>query len=184
MSTNENTASANVTRYDIAEHWDTSGEIHAGSNAAEEFNRWKEHAAEHPQDWTGDEFTLGDFESYIAEARSQYDEPLLALADELGEDPANLTEERHTVYGLTVYSIGRAEYAVGTDAEADEAWDQALDSYLDDCVLPDLPETARRYFDRDAWKSDARHDGRGHAIASYDSNELELSGGFYAFRIN
>jgi hypothetical protein len=184
MNTNENTTSANFTLCEISEHWDTSGEIHAGSNAAAEFARWKEHAAENPQDWTGNEFTLGDFESYIAEARSQYDEPVLALADELGEDPANITEE-HTYYGLTVYSIGRAEYAVGTDAEADEAWSQALDSYLDDTGLLDsIPENLRPYFDRDEWKSDARHDGRGHALASYDGDELELAGDLYAFRIN
>ena len=69
--TNENT----TTLCEIAEHWDTSGEIHAGSNAAAEFARWQEHAAENPQEWTGNEFTLGDFESYIAEARSQYDAP-------------------------------------------------------------------------------------------------------------
>lgn len=184
MNTNENTASANVTAYNIAEHLDPSGEIHAGSNPAEEFARWQEHAAENPQDWSGEEFTAEDFAEHIAEIRAEYDAPLLALADELDEDPADFTEERGTCYGLTIYSIGRREYAVGTDAEADEAWDQALDSYLDECVLPELPETAKRYFDCDAWKRDARYDGRGHSLASYDGEELELDGYFYAFRIN
>jgi hypothetical protein len=120
----------------------------------------------------------------IAEIRAEYDAPLLALADYLEEDPADFTEERGTCYGLTVYSIGRREYAVGNDAEADEAWDQSFDSYLDECAMPGLPETAKRYFDRDAWKADARYDGRGHALSSYDGNELELAGDFYAFRIN
>lgn len=184
MNTNENTASANVTAYNIAEHWDTSGEINALSDPAEEFAKWQEHAAENPQDWSGDEFTAEDFAEHIAEIRAEYDEPLLALADELHEDPADITEERSTYYGLTVYSIGRREYAVGTDDEADEAWDQALDSYLDECVLPELPDVAKLYFNCDAWKSDARYDGRGHALASYDSDELELAGNFYAFRIN
>ncbi len=66
------------------------------------------------------------------------------------------------------------EYLVLTDEEADEMWDEQLDSYLDECVLPELPETARRYFDRDAWKRDARHDGRGHSLSSYDGNEDEV----------
>ena len=185
MSTNENTASANVTAYNIAEHWDTSGEIHAGSKATDEFARWKEHAAENPQDWKGDEFTAEDFADYIAEIRDEFDAPLLALADELQEDPADFTKELGTYYGLTVYSIGRREYAVGTDAEADGAWDRALDSYLDDTgVLDSFPENLRQYFDRDAWKADARHDGRGHALSSYDGDELELAGDLYAFRIN
>jgi len=184
MNTNEHTTPANVTSYNIAEHWDTAGEINAMSDPAEEFAKWQEHAAENPQDWSGDEFTAEDFAAYVAEIRAEFDAPLLALADYLAEDPADFTEERGDCYGLTVYSIGRREYAVGTDAEVDEAWDQALDSYLDECVLPELPDTAKYYFDRDAWKADARHDGRGHALSSYDGNELELAGDFYAFRIN
>jgi hypothetical protein len=114
-----------------------------------------------------------------------YEDHIFALADELGEDPAEFTEEKYDLYGLTVLSHGRSEYAIGTDAEADEAWDQSLDSYIDDCGLLDsMPENLRRYFDRDAWKSDARHDGRGHSLASYDGEEMDLSDGFYAFRIN
>jgi hypothetical protein len=181
MNTNKNTAPQNVPEY--CEAFGVT--IHAGTKPADAFAEWLKHAAENPELYTEIEFTFDCFASYIAELRAEFDEPLLALADELGEDPADITEERHTVYGLTVYSIGRAEYAVGTDAEADEAWDQALDSYLDDCgVLDSLPCNLRSYFDRDAWKRDARHDGRGHALASYDGNELELAGDFYAFRIN
>lgn len=115
----------------------------------------------------------------------EYEDYIIALAEELGEDPADITEESHDCYGLKVLSHGRAEYAIGTDSEADEAWDQALDSYLDDCgVLDSIPENLRRYFDCDAWKSDARHDGRGHALASYDGDEMELQDGYVAFRIN
>lgn len=116
---------------------------------------------------------------------AEFDAPLMALAEYLQEDPAEFTEERGTCYGLTIYSIGCREYAVGTNAEADEAWDQALDSYLDDCgVLDSIPENLRGYFDRDAWKADARHDGRGHALSGYDGQEMELAGDFYAFRLN
>ena len=55
----------------------------------------------------------------------------------------------------------------------DDEWDQDLDSYLDECVLSDLHETVRRYFDEDAWKSDARIDGRGHSLNRYNGGELE-----------
>jgi hypothetical protein len=115
----------------------------------------------------------------------EYEDYIVALADELGEDPADITEESRDCYGMTVLSCGRAEYAVGTDEEADEAWDQSLDSYLDDCgVLDSMPKNLRPYFDREAWKSDARFDGRGHSLASYDGSEMDLSDGFVAFRIN
>jgi len=120
-----------------------------------------------------------------ADAGEEVDDEVYALCMELDVEPSEIEEESHTCYGLKVYSVGRAEYAVGTDEEADEAWDQALDSYLDDCgVLDSIPENLRRYFDRDAWKSDARHDGRGHALASYDGDEIDLEGGLVAFRIN
>lgn len=119
------------------------------------------------------------------DAGEEVEDAVFALCQELDVEPSEIDEERHTCYGLTVYSVGRAEYAVGTDEEADEAWDQALDSYLDDCgILDSIPENLRQYFDRDAWKSDAKHDGRGHALASYDGDEIELDGDLVAFRIN
>ena len=61
-----------------------------------------------------------------------------------------------------------------TADEADEAWEESLDCYLEECIYPDLPEVARRYFDGDAWKRDARFDGRGHALSSYDGSEHEF----------
>lgn len=115
----------------------------------------------------------------------EYEDEVFALAAELGEDPADITEEKWEHYGLRVYSCGRAKYAVGTDEEADEAREQSLDSYLDDCgILDSIPENLRNYFDREAWKRDARFDGRGHALSSYDGDELELEGDLYAYRIN
>ena len=64
-------------------------------------------------------------------------------------------------------------YSVLTDSEADDAWEESLNNYLDDCVLPELPESMRSYFDRDSWLSVARMDGRGHSLAMYDGNEYE-----------
>ena len=77
-------------------------------------------------------------------------------------------------------------YMVLTDSEADEAMDEQLESILDDCILPEMPETAQRYFDREAWKSDAAMDGRGHILASYDGCEEWVSlddTEYYIYRI-
>jgi len=65
------------------------------------------------------------------------------------------------------------DWKVYTDDEADDAWEESLDNYLDECVLPDLPGTLQNYFDRNAWKSDARMDGRGHSLSGYDGHECE-----------
>lgn len=77
-------------------------------------------------------------------------------------------------------------YLVLTDDEAEEAWDESLEHYLDELILPELPEQAQRYFDRTAWKSDAKYDGRGHSLATYDGHEHEqtIAGTtYYIYRI-
>ena len=82
---------------------------------------------------------------------------------------------------------GEGEYLVYTDAEADDAWDESLDQYIDDCIIPELPEFAARYFDVEAWKRDARYDGRGHSLSGYDGeeNEIQVDGTwFYIYRTN
>lgn len=84
---------------------------------------------------------------------------------------------RWTVLGI--------DYIAGDDDEMNDMWDEALDNYLEDCVYPDLPDFARRYFDDEAWKRDARFDGRSHSLNMYDGSELEYSINgtyYYAYR--
>jgi hypothetical protein len=73
------------------------------------------------------------------------------------------------------YEADGGSYTVCNEEEANAAWEAALDSCLDDCVLPEMPDYAVQYFDREAWKDDARMDGREHAINSYDGNEEEIT---------
>lgn len=82
------------------------------------------------------------------------------------------------------------EYLVLTDEEADQAWDDELERYIDDCL--DIPDNVKPYFDREKWKSDARGDGRGHALSGYDGCENRVVFGygldgkteFYIYRTN
>jgi hypothetical protein len=60
-----------------------------------------------------------------------------------------------------------------TEDEADERWDEELDNYIDECIMPEIPDCYQNYFDEKAWKHDARMDGRGHAISRYDGDENE-----------
>lgn len=98
------------------------------------------------------------------------DPKFLALAAHLGVDPDTIENEHGDTYTSTEEP---GEYLVLTDEEADQMWDEQLESYIDDCILPQLPEAYRNYFDHEAWKRDARHDGRGHSLSSYDGNEHE-----------
>lgn len=56
----------------ITDHYDTAGIITGSSDPRAEFALWQAHAAANPSDWTGEEFTLEDFEEHIANLR--YDE--------------------------------------------------------------------------------------------------------------
>ena len=78
-------------------------------------------------------------------------------------------------------------HLVLTDSEADDMCEEYLDQYIDDCIIPELPEHAKDYFDRDSWKEDAKMDGRGHCLASYDGEESKetINGEtFYIYRVN
>ena len=70
-----------------------------------------------------------------------------------------------------MFSYYNEDYLVLTDSEADDMEDQRLDNYIDECL--EIPDDIRPYFDEEAWKRDARMDGRGHIISSYDGCEYE-----------
>jgi hypothetical protein len=116
--------------------------------------------------------------------KTMHEAAWLAFCERENIDPEDTYNTLHApLYGEGEgYEHGNATYAVLDDSEADVAWDAALESYLDDCVEgSDGP-----YFDRKAWKRDARHDGRGHCLSSYDGNEYEIQvdgAWFYIYRI-
>jgi hypothetical protein len=85
------------------------------------------------------------------------------------------------------FTYGRNEYKVMTDDEAEDAWDENLDSYIDECILPEIPIAYQYYFDDEKWKRDAKYDPRGSALAGYDGNENEekVNGSwYYIYRTN
>jgi len=109
------------------------------------------------------------------------DQKWCALVAEMGADMLDADE---FIHDDCVFEVGGSEYLVLTEDEKEQRWDDCLESYLDDgCVDgADSP-----YFDRERWKKDARIDGAGHALSSYDGNEYEFSGFgeyFYIYRIN
>ena len=98
---------------------------------------------------------------------SQWCEDNLTEIDERGEDDG--------------------DYLVLTDSEADDRFEDALDSYIQDCIIPEIPKYLQNYFDEDKWKQDARYDGRGNSLATYDGDENEevIEGeSFYIYRTN
>lgn len=98
-----------------------------------------------------------------------------ALALHLGCETDDINYDSGDRYEIIGGKHEGEEYWVLTESEADTAWDESLDSYIDDYILPECKDdTLARYFDRDAWKRDARHNGRGHSLSSYDGEEHEV----------
>lgn len=137
---------------------------------------------------------------------------LPALLAHLKEDDA--IEERWDTYGLTTVDIGGTSYAIGTDEECDSAareyieqgaWAFNASFILSECGLPlELEEVISAFQSKECegandaicaliektcgmgefCKSAISADGRGHLLSSYDGEEIELSGGFFAFRVS
>lgn len=83
------------------------------------------------------------------------------------------------------------EYRVLTDSEADDAADEYLESYIDDCVDQrprGLPHPDYWKFDREGFKRDCLiNEGRGHQLSHYDGDEHEETVGketYFIYRIN
>ena len=86
-------------------------------------------------------------------------------------------------YGLKVIESDSGEFAIGSDDEADDAWDEVLDNYLEDFIYPEIPQSIKYYFNDEAWKTDAKYDGRGHFLSAYNGEEISI-GWIYAYRLN
>lgn len=145
---------------------------------------------EMPEEINLEEYATGSLSEEATEAVNDMfgadAEKIVALALHLGLD----FEEAQNI-GFPTYDdileYGSEEYLVCTDSEADTKWDAELNNYIDECILPEIPETYRNYFDNDAWKSDAKQDGRGHSLSRYDGNEDEqtvLGTTYYIYRQN
>lgn len=125
-----------------------------------------------------------DYDSYVDEddSEEEQEEQRQEAISEVTDELDSITDE-----GYDLYSYGSEEYNVFTDSEADDRWEEELDRYIDEIILPDIPDYLQKYFDEESWKDDARYDGRGHAIARYDGDEGEIKYNgtwYYIYRQN
>lgn len=125
-----------------------------------------------------------------------------ALCSFLNCEPSDLSLERHEHYDMTVFSNGNAEYAVGTDEEAQSAARESMEQsvwafnasfILSECNLPEelegglkawqekecegandaLLRMVNRLAGNSFFESAIQADGRGHFMSSYDGEENE-----------
>jgi hypothetical protein len=102
------------------------------------------------------------------------DERIIALVQHLGLDKKGAESINISSYNDNILEYGDQEYYVMDDDEADREYERQLDDYIDESILPEIPEAYRQYFDSEKWKDDARIDGsRGQMLNSWDGNEHE-----------
>lgn len=77
--------------------------------------------------------------------------------------------------GDDLWKVEGETYLILDDDEADDKWEEALDDYVEQVILPELPNHYQNYFDDEKWKDEARYDGRGRPLSPYDGNEYEES---------
>lgn len=82
-------------------------------------------------------------------------------------------DSEDTSNGLS-FSSGNEEYRLLDECEAEDLFNETLDNYIDDCILSQIPQNLRYYFDSEAFKRDVQlNEGRGPTLAPYDGIEHE-----------
>ena len=116
-----------------------------------------------------------DDESELVDKLNEYDDSYIALAIHLGltvEELDDISDCKHG-YGNCSLDYQGTYYYCGTEEEIDIAHTESLENYVDECVLLEIPKHYRNYFDTEKFIEDAKVDGFGHALNSYDGNEYE-----------
>ena len=111
---------------------------------------------------------------------------ILALMEHLEITVSEAIEDIKNIHSFT-YSYGNKEFLILTEKEANILWEENLDNYLEEIVLEELPKRYREYFNETLWKQDAKMDGRGHCLSSYDGREHILIVNeitYFIYRIN
>jgi hypothetical protein len=153
-------------------------------------------------------------ERCLLSAESQgWEDKQIVLALHLECNPDELSEETYDHYGLTRFSLGNQEYAIGTDSEADEAakeyvkdsvWAFNASFILSECDLPSEMEDAIKALQSDKCEgandallalvekcttlenftqSAISADGRGHFLSGY-AGDVNEEGDFFIYRLN
>ena len=125
----------------------------------------------------------------------------LALAEVLGVSPLGCLYDGAGFGDVWSSDEEPGEYRVLDESEREQAADEALESYIDECIieqakaeardnaaLASLIRTLSDHFDRASWKQLALDsDGYGHTLASYDGEEREacIDGTwYYVYRVD
>lgn len=75
------------------------------------------------------------------------------------------------------------EYRVIKEVSIERIFEEYIRDLADDCLIPDLPDNMKQYFDYDKFTSDCEMDWYGHHLNGYDWGEI-YGNWIYLFRNN
>ena len=86
-------------------------------------------------------------------------------------------------YNEFLIEYGKNQYLVVDDDEAENLWIEDLENYIEECVICEIPENYKQYFNNDKFIEDCKIDGRANSLNRYDGTEEEING-FFIYRQN
>lgn len=96
-----------------------------------------------------------------------------ALFEYFGEDEGLLEEIAEFDDSTDYFNINGETLLILTDDEADEMTRKYLESYIEDSVLPQIPEELQSYFDTDKYINDVLYYGASSILVDYNINKNE-----------
>ncbi len=100
--------------------------------------------------------------------------------DKDGDFNGIITTEDLWGYGFNISGVGQYSIDILTNQESEDAYEEALDNYIEEVILPEIPQPYQYYFNNDKWKNDAMLDGIHHSLSGYDGGGSE-EGDYYIF---
>jgi hypothetical protein len=125
--------------------------------------------------------------SSIKKITSKSAEKIIALSTNLELSVKESFDLEVSSYDNCIIEYSNKEYLVCTESQAEDKWNEGLESYIEEYILPQMAEELQNYFDDVSWKRDAKNDGRDHSLSSYDFIEYEESVNdetYYIYRTN
>lgn len=110
--------------------------------------------------------------SYNEGLLDDYDDKEIAVGIHIETDINGLKEISNNYHNT--FDTPEGEYYCADEGEMESDLDDYLDNYIDECVLSEVPENFRDYFDTEKFKSDCEMDGWSHYLGIYDGCGYEV----------
>jgi hypothetical protein len=115
---------------------------------------------------------IGEAYAESDERLEEYDDRIIALGIHLSFRMSEIDDIEYE-YDCN-YSAQGDDYFCGNCLETNDAQMQTTESYVEDCILPDIDENIHQFLDMDRMIEHYSQDGWAHILGSYDGEGYEI----------